>query len=209
MKPIVLRGQPAFSSFRIAALLRRIRQAAPNLGFDRLDSIFVYFVETDRELSGSVLEHARALLEATEFMDPVVTSGLFVTPRKGTISPWSSKATDIFRNCGIGQVSRVERGMYLRLLAADGRALNLTDLRPALGALHDRMTEGVYTDVSDIFRHLEPRPLVTIPLHRDGIAEGPGEGRRMDRRRARAGELRLARAPADRRRARRPGDPDD
>ena len=45
--------------------------------------------------------------------------GFFVTPRKGTISPWSSKATDIFRNCGLSSVNRVERGVHFRVLAGE------------------------------------------------------------------------------------------
>ena len=34
-----------------------------------------------------------------------------VFPRSGTISPWSSKASDIFSRCGLDSVHRVERGV--------------------------------------------------------------------------------------------------
>ncbi|WP_348253370.1 hypothetical protein, partial [Salmonella enterica] len=35
---------------------------------------------------------------------------LLVTPRPGTISPWSTKATDIAHHCGLQQVDRLEPG---------------------------------------------------------------------------------------------------
>ncbi len=65
---------------------------------------------------------------------PASTRAL-VLPRAGTISPWSSKATDVVRNCGFDRVRRVERGV---LWAISGPA-GITE--PALGALYDRMTE--------------------------------------------------------------------
>jgi phosphoribosylformylglycinamidine synthase len=91
-----------------------------------------------------------------------------VTPRKGTISPWSSKATDIFHNCGLTDIRRVERGIHFDIQAGD-RSLALADLGPALLLLHDRMTEAVYDDLSDFFAHPDPAPLRTVPL----IEEGP------------------------------------
>ena len=58
-----------------------------------------------------------------------------VLPRAGTISPWSSKATDIARNCGFDRVRRLERGT-LWVISGPGNVAE-----PALGALYDRMTE--------------------------------------------------------------------
>ena len=37
--------------------------------------------------------------------------GLLVVRRPGTISPWSSKATDIAHVCGLTAVRRIERGI--------------------------------------------------------------------------------------------------
>ena len=62
---------------------------------------------------------------------------VLVTPRAGTISPWSSKATDIVRNCGFDRVRRMERGTLWVLSGVNA----LTE--GALGTLHDRMTERV------------------------------------------------------------------
>jgi phosphoribosylformylglycinamidine synthase len=80
-----------------------------------------------------------------------------VVPRIGTISPWSSKATDIARNCGLAKVRRIERGTLYRVCGAPGEA------RAALAAkLHDRMTETVLASVQEaaqLFVHVPPRPL--------------------------------------------------
>ncbi len=83
-------------------------------------------------------------------------------PRLGTISPWSSKATDIARQCGIGNVRRVERGTAYVL---DG------DPSPAVPLLHDRMTETVlasFDEAALLFRHVAPKPLTRV----DVVARG-------------------------------------
>ena len=103
---------------------------------------------------------------------------VLVIPRAGTISPWSSKATDIVRNCGFDRLRRVERGTLWVLSGVNA----LTE--GALGTLHDRMTERVLPlgepaapdsrspasarDLAvppDLFRETPPRPLVRISLH--------------------------------------------
>jgi len=166
LKPLVLEGGRALSEFRIAALLEGLNDEAPALGVTEVEAEFIYLLELKRRLSADVMQKSRALLAAeTEFG---AGDGFFVTPRKGTISPWSSKATDIFNNCGLADVLRVERGIHYRLRSSDGQVIGLDALRPALHLLHDRMTEGVYTDVSDIFRHVQPAPYVSV----DVLAEG-------------------------------------
>ena len=118
---------------------------------------------------GHLLEDARLkhelvvfLLAAQEHFNHADEGGFYVTPRKGTISPWSSKATDIFHNCALEAVARVERGVHFRLSTADGLVVGIKDLGLGLLALHDRMTEAVYDDVSDFFSHFEPAPLRTV-----------------------------------------------
>ena len=88
-----------------------------------------------------------------------------VVPRAGTISPWSSKATDIAHNCGLEQVSRLERGVawYFHLPAALS-----PDQRAALDALvHDRMTESVLDSLDlagQLFRHAAPTPMSVVDV---------------------------------------------
>jgi phosphoribosylformylglycinamidine synthase len=89
-----------------------------------------------------------------------------VLPRLGTISPWSSKATEIFRICDLESVTRVERGVRWYL---EGEG----DAEAVLNLVHDRMTErvqGVESGFSSVFELLEPRPLTRVELLRGGKA---------------------------------------
>ncbi len=167
MQPIILQGRQAFSDFRLTALRNALNDAAPELAIDSIDAVEVYFIEAEGSLDDTTTERAFALLAARHHFDR--EGGFFVTPRKGTISPWSTKATDIFHNCSLEEVLRVEHGTHYRLISKDGIVLGIEDLGLAALALYDRMTEAVYTDVSDFFRHFEPAPLRTVPL----MAEGP------------------------------------
>ena len=153
MKPLQLQGVTAFSPFRIDSLSERIGLAIKASEKVSIEAKFVYFLDAVSPLDGETLSRACALLNAQA--DAGLRGGFFVTPRKGTISPWSSKATDIFRNCGLSAVARVERGIHFRLSSA-GQELSVESLRPALALLHDRMTEGVYVSVDDLFEHRPP-----------------------------------------------------
>jgi phosphoribosylformylglycinamidine synthase len=166
---LVLQGRPALSAFRLAALTRAFHAAAPSFGAVSIEAAFVYCLDLEQPLSQDLLQKTRALLFADSVLAPVMAEGFLVTPRKGTVSPWSSKATDIFHNCGLAGVRRVERGLHYRLADAAGRVLGPEELGPLLALLYDRMTEGVYLDVSDLFHHLEPRPLVTVDLGQGGL----------------------------------------
>ncbi|MFO7869986.1 MAG: phosphoribosylformylglycinamidine synthase [Kiritimatiellia bacterium] len=162
MKPIILNGRAALSGFREAALLNSIRTAAPGLDIRNIRAGYVYFLGCESAPPDDVLEKARLLLGARE--GDGEGGGVLVTPRKGTISPWSSKATDIFRNCGLKEILRVERGIRYSLIDGSGREPGADSLKPVLPLLHDRMTEGVYRDVSDIFDRMEPAPLVEVDV---------------------------------------------
>jgi phosphoribosylformylglycinamidine synthase len=91
----------------------------------------------------------------------------FVVPRPGTISPWSSKATDIAKNSGIQSLNRIERGVayYVTL---DGQL----DRDQIASMLHDRMTEiclDTIEQAETLFQELEPKKLVTVDIKRGGI----------------------------------------
>ncbi len=116
MEILTLEGPPARSAFRL-------RKLAEQLGLpdDALYAQYVHLLAVEEPLTGQSLERAQALLRyGPETGLPVATGELVATvvPRAGTISPWSSKATDIFAICGLARVSRVERGV--RWFAAQG-----------------------------------------------------------------------------------------
>jgi phosphoribosylformylglycinamidine synthase len=168
MRSILLQGTPAFSEFRIAALMEAVRRAVPNLGIARIEASFVYLINAPSRLGETEWRHTLALLTA---QGPFQGSeGFFVTPRKGTISPWSSKATDIFHNCGLTDVLRVERGIHYVLADEAGGVFGPEQLRPALCLLHDRMTEGVYAHLSDFFATMKPARCSSIDVIGGGIA---------------------------------------
>jgi len=94
-----------------------------------------------------------------------------VTPRLGTVSPWSSKATDIVRNCGLGAIARIEHGIAYQLTGKKGRAPSADQVAAALAHLHDRMTESVLTDEREaerLFHHVAPQPLESVDILKGG-----------------------------------------
>ncbi|MGH8726841.1 MAG: phosphoribosylformylglycinamidine synthase [Burkholderiales bacterium] len=152
-------GGSSLSRFRIEKLLQEL---APR-GISNIQTQFWHFVQIMRELSASERKILMALLPNNE---PFQSNSkvLLVIPRIGTISPWSSKATDIARHCGLNAVARIERGIAYHLTSAQSpRDWNL-DL---LGEfLHDPMTETVldsFAEVERLFHHFSPQPLNVIP----------------------------------------------
>jgi phosphoribosylformylglycinamidine synthase len=123
----------ALSAFRIERLLARLRRHVPDLA--GLRAMDFYIVDAE----GVPAEALRRLLGPGPDRLPAAAATLYVVPRLGTVSPWSSKATDIARVCGLA-VRRIELGRAFLIERAAA-------LPPgALDELHDRMTESVLTD---------------------------------------------------------------
>jgi phosphoribosylformylglycinamidine synthase len=146
-----LRGPRAASEFRLAKLLAKLKTADP--GVRSVAAEYWHFVELEKDLS----KEERALLERLlAYGSAGAKAGgtaYLVVPRLGTVSPWSSKATDIARNCGLAAVKRIERGT----------AYYIDSSKPGIAALlHDRMTEtvlGSFAEAEKLFEHVPPRPL--------------------------------------------------
>jgi len=161
-----LRGAAAFSASRLARIVDQARAQVPSLA--GLTAEHWYFVEIAAPLAAADLARLKDLLGVPAAL-PAAPKGelLLVTPRLGTISPWSSKATDIARNCGFAGVARIERGVAFH---ADGRKLD----RAALATrLHDRMTESVLDGIDAaeaLFRHVPPQPLMSVDVLGGGRA---------------------------------------
>jgi phosphoribosylformylglycinamidine synthase len=85
---------------------------------------------------------------------------VFVFPRPGSISPWSSKATDIAGICNLGEhVDRLERGMLYVFRTDEQQSLTNADAAPFVDFLHDRMTQAwslTRPDEQQLFRIREP-----------------------------------------------------
>ncbi|MCX7846912.1 MAG: phosphoribosylformylglycinamidine synthase [bacterium] len=163
-----LRGEVALSQRRAALLLDALRRSLPLLQPHTLTARYLYCLEHTEAFSNEVFSKVCALLRAEPASHP--HDGFIVIPRKGTISPWASKATDIFHNCGLQLVTRVERGIHYRIICADQTCATPAALRSALHLLHDRMTEGVYEDISDLFFHPPSPPHREIDVLTHGMA---------------------------------------
>ncbi len=162
MKPILLSGTAAFSPFRLDAIRAALGAYDESLKKAAIDATWVYAIQPEGDgPDGATLERAATLLNATGAESVLPEGGFYVTPRKGTISPWSSKATDIFRNCGLKGVARVERGVRFVVSPAVPPA--------AFAALHDKMTEGVYACLDDLFDCPPPRPGRTYDVLAKGV----------------------------------------
>jgi phosphoribosylformylglycinamidine synthase len=174
---LTLPGAPALSDFRTAKLLAAIQARLPAV--TAMASRYVHFVATKQNLSDAERRILDALLtygpraQPRELEGPV--SQLVVIPRPGTISPWSSKATDIAHVCGLTGIERIERGIAYEIAATS--ALTPANLQEIAPLLHDRMTEATVLSTEDaaaLFSHAQPRPLATIDLRargRDALVE--------------------------------------
>ena len=170
---LILRGSPALSSFRLQKLQAAL--VADGLPVRALAAEFVHLAETTAPLSPAEHSVLSRLLTYGPRRTAVPVAGLLqiVAPRPGTISPWSSKATDIARLCGLTTIQRLERVIaYTVELDVPAVAFPLSPLDPAQlktlrAKLHDRMTESVFGDLDAcavLFRHEQPRPMNSIPV---------------------------------------------
>jgi len=167
---LVLNGSAALSDFRNRKLLAALQQAVPAV--TEVVARWIHFVDCDGELPPVEHERLIALLDygvaghASNVLEGEAAGLLrVVVPRPGTISPWSSKATDILHNCSLTGVERVERGIVYEVSIAKG--IDDTELLAIDGLIHDRMTEVVLNDVDDaraLFSHAEPKPLRSVDL---------------------------------------------
>ncbi len=146
------------SSFRVARLLARLQPHAGNLSGLLVQDFFLVQGEAEPEALRKLLGEGPAAL-------PEGDARLFVVPRLGTVSPWSSKATDIARVCGLDGVQRLELGRVLVLAGVSKLSAK------ALAELHDPMMESVLSDEADlahVFDTQAPRPLRRVPLLTEG-----------------------------------------
>ncbi|MDO8463966.1 MAG: phosphoribosylformylglycinamidine synthase [Gallionella sp.] len=168
-------GTAALSAFRLEKLRTALNDVAPGVAI--ADTRHWYF----SALSGKALGKGEAKL-----LDKVLGLGksagepasagqyqrLLVVPRLGTISPWSTKATDIAQHCGLSSVTRIERGVAYYLSTSGGKLLSKAEQAAVLPLLHDRMTETVLTGTTGaaekIFRHGKPQPLATVNILKGG-----------------------------------------
>lgn len=163
---LILRGAPALSDFRLQKLTRRL---GDNLNAPvELAADYVHFADIDQPLDDREMSILNRLLRYGPAMLSHQPEGtlLLAVPRPGTLSPWSSKATDIAHHCGLTQILRLERGIAYSLKVS-GQTLSDEQFKLAAGLLHDRMTEVVLNDLEDatcLFNRAEPKPYLQVDV---------------------------------------------
>jgi len=200
-----LAGASALSDFRRERLLEALREIVPAVV--DLESRHRFYVDAggaaldteararlatllDAELEPDAARGAGAEVAPADADEPGAarpgagaTLELFVVPRPGTRSPWSSKATDILHACGLEAVRRVERGTRHRIGFASVAARPEASARTALArVLHDRMTEAVLereAEAARLFEVERPRPSESVDVTGGGIAALAEADRRL------------------------------
>ncbi|MGZ5661699.1 MAG: phosphoribosylformylglycinamidine synthase [Usitatibacter sp.] len=163
---LTLPGAVALSPFRVEKLIASLPRALA--GAIAIDTRFVHFAAITAPLSAdetAVLE--KLLTYGTPAHGAPRGELMLVLPRFGTVSPWSSKATDIARNCGLAKVARIERGVAYHVDARKPGALTGDSRRALEAAIHDRMTETVVGDPGEarrLFAHASPAPMATVDI---------------------------------------------
>ncbi|KIP04614.1 hypothetical protein PHLGIDRAFT_75654 [Phlebiopsis gigantea 11061_1 CR5-6] len=179
---LLLFGSSYLSSTKRDALLEQIR--SENSDISSIDANYVHLVackstNAEVELKDTSSLHRRILDRLFAYGDDVSLPGtagnletlrnvVLVLPRPGSISPWSSKATDISRICNLGDhVERLERGVAFVFKTSSGRSVSEEDLRSFSHLLHDRMTQAIHFAVPNedvIFEHKNVSPLRVVDL---------------------------------------------
>lgn len=167
-------GPKVYSDFRQDELAKR-------LGVKNLDACYFHLIAFhdtfgDEVPSGVDLDALQKLLFDGDVssmsegsMDPS-TYTFYVVPR--TLSPWSSKATNIAQVCGFGKwIKRIERISIVKIMSHRG-----FDEKLASDLLHDRMTQiflKEWPDSDQLFADPLPTPAKAIDLDVPGL--GPHE----------------------------------
>jgi phosphoribosylformylglycinamidine synthase len=161
---LTLSGSSALSDLRIKHLLVTLQAIAPSI--QAMTACFEHFVDLSTDLTENEQLILRRLLDygVAHRRPEMLGQTLLVIPRAGTLSPWSSKATDIAQRCGLSAVQRIERGIRYTLSSDQP----LSDA--AVAILHDRMTQTVLfgTEQPDLFVEHQPQRLQTIAIIEQG-----------------------------------------
>ncbi|KAG7664301.1 ADE6 [[Candida] subhashii] len=189
---LILPGPKALSSFRVNNFIQEIEKKVNQTGvIQEVVSCYTHYVSLSKQLTPNQSQLLEILLtydnpidsdnQLNQHLVKLVTGNeteletdtylVQILPRPGTISPWSSKATDIAQICGLNeQVERIERGLSLLIKVQSGFELSHhIHNGEILTSVFDRMTQKLYIgskgpEYDDLFAHHSPKPLVHVEL---------------------------------------------
>jgi phosphoribosylformylglycinamidine synthase len=176
-----LRGSAALSPFRLDKILAALKSTAPRI--THLYAEFWHFAWADVELTSSQQDTLQKILTYGPQMASETPSGelFLVIPRPGTISPWSSRATDIAHHCGLKGIQRLERGVAYYAATSIGSPLMEAEKQVLKPLIHDRMTEAVFSSLADaerLYHKAEPAPFASVDIlakGRDALMQANSE----------------------------------
>ena len=154
LKINIFSGGNAFSSATAAKLTDEFNFS--NNSKATIECIEVFLVSA--EDSCNELDRCKRILGCEELAEEF---DFFVGPRRSTISPWSSKTEDIFKNVGIVGISRIERFYGFKISNLEPNS-NLD-----LSSVFDRMTQSIYStteELAEFFFELDKRGLGEIDI---------------------------------------------
>ncbi len=159
-------GIQALRNFKVKTLNKKISALIPDI--ELVSSEYIHFIESKQNLNNSnkstldkLLDYApKANLSNSNFQ-------ITISPRIGTISPWSSKASEICKLCGLSDIKRVERGITYHF----NRRTNDKELKAILEFVMDKMTESYLENIEEsklLFNELQPRNFNSIDILKYG-----------------------------------------
>ena len=167
---LILRGAPALSAFSRQKLLQTIQSSIPAV--KAIHSWYYHFVDLKEDISAQEKNLLERLLtygpRQEEDEAPAKALFILITPRPGTISPWSSKATDIAINCGLDKLKRIERGIAYHV-----EIKGEYDISELQGLLYDRMTQAVLDSLDGaevLFAQSSPKPIKSVDILQHGLS---------------------------------------
>ncbi|MDH5435175.1 MAG: phosphoribosylformylglycinamidine synthase [Gammaproteobacteria bacterium] len=165
-------GSAALSAFRLQRLLDTVSETVPTVV--SIDTRFIHFCDQEITLSSDEEVLLKNILGCSSSDAESGVGQLFlVIPRPGTISPWSSKATDIVHNCGLTNIHRIERGIVYYVKNVGDTPFTDNELNRISALIHDRMIESVFFTLEDaegLFLQADPAPLRQVDVLGNGKA---------------------------------------
>ena len=153
---VALKGQQGLSEFRIKALLELIKKDFSEVqSIDCKEFFFCSLLKENNRLNTQTENKLCKILKAQTIKEELKSNEFLLIPRIGTISPWSSKATDILTNAGFDSLRRIEKGLCFSLDAQLDLKKNST--KEIGQKIYDRMTQSVITNICLLYTSPSPR----------------------------------------------------
>ena len=165
---LFLQGFQVHTPFRQQQMLQRLQQKEPKICL--FEATYGYFIKCEKPLCSEERKRLEYLLPNAHFSNYPQLLGEFscwVLPRLGTLSSWSSKATEIARNCEL-PIARIERGIFYRLFGISRENKRASQI---VLALYDPLTESILLssdELSRLFQYPPPLNFAYIPLLEKG-----------------------------------------